>query len=186
MRKIKVLSVFGTRPEGIKMCPLILELQNHENFESIVCVTGQHREMLDQVLDIFGIKPHYDLNIMKDRQTLTNISVSILKELEKILEEVSPDIVLVHGDTSTSFVAALASFYKKIPVGHVEAGLRTYDKYSPFPEEMNRQLVSRIAEYHFIPTENNKKNLENEKVQGKFFVTGNTVIDAFKTTVKKS
>ncbi|SHM75909.1 UDP-N-acetylglucosamine 2-epimerase (non-hydrolysing) [Anaerosporobacter mobilis DSM 15930] len=183
---IKVLSVFGTRPEAIKMCPLVLELEKHSQIKSLVCLTGQHREMLDQVIDIFGVKPDYDLNIMRPKQTLTTITTSVLEKMEGVLDECKPDLVLVHGDTSTSFVVALAAFYKQIPVGHVEAGLRTYDKYSPFPEEMNRCLTGRIAELHFAPTENNKKNLEMEKITNNIFVTGNTVIDAFKTTVKEN
>lgn len=167
------------------MCPLILELQKHPEIESIVCLTGQHREMLDQVIDIFKIDVKYDLNIMRPKQTLTTITTSVLEKMEDVLKEEKPDIVLVHGDTSTSFVVALAAFYQQIPVGHVEAGLRTYDKYSPFPEEMNRNLTGRIAELHFAPTENNKNNLEKENIHENIFVTGNTVIDAFKTTVKK-
>ena len=181
---MKVLSVFGTRPEAIKMCPLILEMQKHPEIESIVCLTGQHREMLDQVMEIFGIKAQYDLNVMRPKQTLTTIATSVLESFEEVLIKEKPDIVLVHGDTSTSFVAALAAFYQQIPVGHVEAGLRTYDKYSPFPEEMNRNLTGRIAELHFAPTKNNKKNLEKENIVDNVFVTGNTVIDAFQTTVK--
>ena len=181
---MKVMSVFGTRPEAIKMCPLVLELQKHPKIESIVCLTGQHREMLDQVMAIFGIEAQYDLNIMRPKQTLTTITTSVLEKFEEVLLKEKPDIVLVHGDTSTSFVAALASFYQQIPVGHVEAGLRTYDKYSPFPEEMNRSLTGRIAELHFAPTENNKNNLKKENITENVFVTGNTVIDAFQTTVK--
>lgn len=184
MKKIKVMSIFGTRPEAIKMCPLIKELDQHEEIESIVCLTGQHREMLQQVIDIFGTKVQYNLNIMQPRQTLTTITTSVLERLESVLEAEGPDIVLVHGDTSTSFVASLAAFYQQIPVGHVEAGLRTFDRYSPFPEEMNRNLTGRIAELHFAPTENNKKNLENENIRKGIYVTGNTVIDAFRTTVK--
>ena len=166
------------------MCPLIKELEQHEGIESIVCLTGQHREMLQQVIDIFGTKVQYNLDVMQPRQTLTTITTSVLERLEPVLESEQPDIVLVHGDTSTSFVAALAAFYRQIPVGHVEAGLRTFDKYSPFPEEMNRSLTGRIAELHFAPTENNKKNLENENIREGIYVTGNTVIDAFRTTVK--
>ena len=181
---MKVMSVFGTRPEAIKMCPLVLELQKHPGIESIVCLTGQHREMLDQVMSIFGIEAQYDLNIMRPKQTLTTITTSVLERFEEVLLKEKPDIVLVHGDTSTSFVAALAAFYQQIPVGHVEAGLRTYDKYSPFPEEMNRNLTGRIAELHFAPTENNKNNLKKENITENVFVTGNTVIDAFQTTVK--
>lgn len=183
--KLKVMSVFGTRPEAIKMCPLVKELEKHDEIESIVCLTGQHREMLQQVIDIFGTKVKYNLDIMQPGQTLTTITTSVLEKLEPILKEERPDIVLVHGDTSTSFAAALAAFYQQIPVGHVEAGLRTYDRYSPFPEEMNRSLTGRIAELHFSPTENNRCNLENENIKNNIYVTGNTVIDAFQTTVKK-
>lgn len=182
---MKVMSVFGTRPEAIKMCPLILEMQKNENIESVVCLTGQHREMLDQVMDIFGIKAQYDLNIMRPKQTLTTITTSVLEKMEDVLIKEKPELVLVHGDTTTSFVVALAAFYQKIPVGHVEAGLRTYNKYSPFPEEMNRNLTGKIAELHFAPTINNKENLAKESITDNVFVTGNTVIDAFKTTVKK-
>lgn len=182
--KVKVMSVFGTRPEAIKMCPLVKELEQHEEIESVVCLTGQHKEMLQQVIDIFGTDVKYNLEIMQPRQTLTTITTSVLEKIEPVLKEEKPDIVLVHGDTSTSFVAALAAFYQQIPVGHVEAGLRTFDKYSPFPEEMNRNLTGRIAELHFAPTENNRKNLANEDVTENVFVTGNTVIDAFQTTVK--
>ncbi len=178
------MSVFGTRPEAIKMCPLIKELEQHEGIESIVCLTGQHKEMLQQVIDIFGTKVQYNLDIMQPRQTLTTITASVLERLGPVLEKEQPDIVLVHGDTSTSFAAALAAFYRQIPVGHVEAGLRTFDRYSPFPEEMNRSLTGRIAELHFAPTETNKKNLENENIRKGIYVTGNTVIDAFRTTVK--
>ena len=182
---MKVMSVFGTRPEAIKMCPLVKQLEQEEEIESIVCLTGQHREMLQQVIDIFGTTVHYNLDIMQPRQTLTTITTSVLEKMEAVLEKEKPDIVLVHGDTTTSFVAALAAFYQKIPVGHVEAGLRTFDKFSPFPEEMNRCLTGRIATLHFAPTENNKKNLENENVKEDVYVTGNTVIDAFSTTVKE-
>lgn len=167
------------------MCPLVKQFEKEEEIESIVCLTGQHREMLQQVIDIFGTKVHYNLDIMQPRQTLTTITTSVLEKMEAVLEKERPDIVLVHGDTSTSFVAALAAFYQKIPVGHVEAGLRTFDKFSPFPEEMNRCLTGRIATLHFAPTENNKKNLENENIKEEVYVTGNTVIDAFSTTVKK-
>ncbi len=183
---MKVMSVFGTRPEAIKMCPLVLEMQKHPEIESIVCLTGQHREMLDQVMDIFGIKAQYNLNIMRPRQTLTTITTSVLEKMEEVLIEEKPDLVLVHGDTTTSFVVALAAFYQQIPVGHVEAGLRTYNKYSPFPEEMNRCLTGRIADIHFAPTKNNRENLRKENIEENVFVTGNTVIDAFKTTVKDS
>ncbi|SCG87612.1 UDP-N-acetylglucosamine 2-epimerase [uncultured Clostridium sp.] len=181
---MKVMSVFGTRPEAIKMCPLVKKLEETESIESVVCLTGQHREMLQQVIDIFGTKVKYNLDIMKPRQTLTTITSSILEKIEPVLIEEKPDIVLVHGDTTTSFVVALAAFYQQIPVGHVEAGLRTYDKYSPFPEEMNRNLTGKIADLHFAPTENNRKNLEREAITKNVFVTGNTVIDAFQTTVK--
>ena len=185
MENIKVMAVFGTRPEAIKMCPLVLELQKYENITPIVCVTAQHREMLDQVLDIFGVKPDYDLDIMKTRQTLNGITTRVLEGMEDVLRKEKPDIVLVHGDTSTSFVAALASFYEQIKVGHVEAGLRTYDIYSPFPEEMNRQLTGRIANLHFSPTQRNYDNLIKENIDSeKIYITGNTVIDALKTTVK--
>lgn len=183
---IKVMSVFGTRPEAIKMCPLILELEKNKEIDSVVCLTGQHREMLDQVIDIFKINVQYDLNIMKPKQTLTTITVSVLEKLEDILTKEKPDLLLVHGDTTTSFVVALAAFYQKIPVGHVEAGLRTYNKYSPFPEEMNRNLTGKIAELHFSPTSNNKDNLYKENIKDNVFVTGNTVIDAFKTTIKQN
>lgn len=182
--KVKVMSVFGTRPEAIKMCPLVKELEKHPEIESVVCLTGQHREMLQQVIDVFGTTVKYNLDIMQPRQTLTTITTKVLERLEPVLKEEQPDIVLVHGDTSTSFVAALAAFYQQIPVGHVEAGLRTFDKYSPFPEEMNRCLTGRIADLHFAPTENNRKNLANENITQNVYVTGNTVIDAFRTTVK--
>lgn len=182
---MKVMSVFGTRPEAIKMCPLVKELEKKREIESVVCLTGQHREMLQQVIDIFGIDVKYNLDIMQPKQTLTSITTSVLEKMETVLKEEKPDIVLVHGDTSTSFVAALAAFYQQIPVGHVEAGLRTYDKYSPFPEEMNRSLTGRIATLHFAPTENNRRNLAIENVTENVYVTGNTVIDAFQTTVKK-
>lgn len=182
---MKVMSVFGTRPEAIKMCPLVKELEKNPEIESIVCLTGQHREMLQQVIDIFGIKVKYNLDIMQPRQTLTTITTSVLEKMETVLKDEQPDIVLVHGDTTTSFAAALAAFYQQIPVGHVEAGLRTYDKYSPFPEEMNRCLTGRIADLHFSPTENNRANLAKENVTEHVYVTGNTVIDAFQTTVKE-
>ena len=183
MKKLRVLSVFGTRPEAIKMCPLVLELKNRPEFESLVCVTAQHREMLDSVLDTFGVTPDYDLDIMEKSQTLSSITAKILNLLGPVLREVQPDVMLVHGDTTTTFAAALAAFYEKVPVGHVEAGLRTYDRYSPYPEEMNRCMVGRLAEYHFAPTAANRANLEREAVTGKIFVTGNTVIDAMKYTV---
>lgn len=185
MSKIKVLSIFGTRPEAIKMCPLVKELEKHEEIESIVCVTGQHRQMLDQVLDIFHVEPDYDLNLMKERQTLTTITTSVLEGLEELLPRIKPDLVLVHGDTTTSSSSALAAFYQQIPVGHVEAGLRTYDIYSPFPEEMNRKIISQVAELFFAPTENNRNNLSKENIHKGVSVTGNTVIDAFQYTVKE-
>ena len=185
MNKIKVMSVFGTRPEAIKMAPLVLELEKNENIESTVCVTAQHRQMLDQVLQIFDIKPDYDLNVMKDRQSLVQITSRVLEGLDLVVKEAKPDIVLVHGDTTTSFAGALAAFYNQVCVGHVEAGLRTYDIYSPFPEEMNRSLTGRIATMHFAPTVSNKDNLIRENVSSDLiYVTGNTVIDAMKTTVK--
>ncbi len=184
MKKIKVMTVFGTRPEAIKMAPLVKELEKREEVESVVAVTAQHRQMLDQVLEIFDITPDYDLNIMKDRQTLMDITNRATAGLYQVISEAKPDIVLVHGDTSTTFAGALAAFYNQTAVGHVEAGLRTYDKYSPFPEEMNRKLTGAIAELHFSPTENNKNNLLKENVsEDKIFITGNTVIDALKTTV---
>lgn len=185
MKKIKVMTVFGTRPEAIKMAPLALELKKYENIESKVCVTAQHRQMLDQVLEIFNIKPDYDLDIMKERQTLVGITSRVLEGLDEVIKKEQPDIVLVHGDTSTSFVAALAAFYNQVKVGHVEAGLRTYDKYSPFPEEMNRQLTGRISDLNFSPTEQNRQNLLKENVSDDIiYITGNTVIDALKTTVR--
>ncbi|MBR3887917.1 MAG: UDP-N-acetylglucosamine 2-epimerase (non-hydrolyzing) [Clostridia bacterium] len=183
--KIKVMLVFGTRPEAIKMCPLALKLKERENIETIVCVTAQHRQMLDQVLDAFKIKPEYDLNVMKDKQTLTHITAEVLERLCEVIQKEQPDIVLVHGDTTTTFSAALAAFYNRVKVGHVEAGLRTYDKYSPYPEEMNRQLVTKIADLYFAPTINNKNNLLRELVdESLIYTTGNTVIDALKTTVR--
>lgn len=184
---IKVMSIFGTRPEAIKMAPVIQEMERHKNeIQSIICVTAQHREMLDSVLKTFRITPDYDLNIMKKDQTLESVTVTILKGLDNILEEEKPDMVLVHGDTTTTFASALSAFYHKIPVGHVEAGLRTYDIYSPYPEEANRQMVSSIAELHFTPTMQSQKNLLREnKDPGKIYVTGNTAIDALKTTVRK-
>ncbi len=186
MDKIKVMTVFGTRPEAIKMAPLAIELEKNPNIEATVCVTAQHRQMLDQVLEIFKIKPDYDLDVMKQRQTLVQITSRVLEGLDEVLKEVKPDIVLVHGDTTTSFVGALAAFYNQITVGHVEAGLRTYDIYSPFPEEMNRCLTGRIAELNFSPTVKNKENLLRENVsEDKIFITGNTVIDAMKTTVSE-
>lgn len=179
---MKVLVVFGTRPEAIKMCPLVLALSHDPAVDVKVCVTGQHREMLDQVLEIFGIKPDYDLAIMRPGQTLGLITTSVIEKMEPVLEADTPDIVLVHGDTTTSMAAALASFYHQVPVGHVEAGLRTYDRYSPFPEEMNRKIISAVATYHFAPTETNRLALERENVTEHVYVTGNTVIDAFQYT----
>ena len=185
MEKKRVLTVFGTRPEAIKMAPLVHALANDERFDAKVCVTAQHREMLDQVLDVFDISPDYDLNIMSPNQTLSQITTRIINGIEPIIKKVKPDIILVHGDTTTSFAVALAGFYQQIPVGHVEAGLRTYNIYSPFPEEMNRNLTSKIATLHFAPTLQNKENLLKENISENVFVTGNTVLDAFKTTVKK-
>ena len=180
-----VMLVFGTRPEAIKMCPLVNELKTRKGIKTVVCVTGQHRQMLDQVLDVFGVTPDYDLSIMKDKQTLFDITTNILSGIKSVLEEVKPDVVLVHGDTSTTFVTALACFYLQTPVGHVEAGLRTYNIYSPYPEEFNRQAVSIIAKYNFAPTELSKENLIREgKDPSTIYVTGNTAIDALKTTVK--
>lgn len=176
--------IFGTRPEAIKMCPLILELNKQSELKCIVCLTGQHKEMLQQVMKIFCIHEDYNLEIMHDGQTLTTITTSILEKLDPILCKEQPDIVLVHGDTTSSFAAALAAFYKKIPVGHVEAGLRTGNIYSPYPEEMNRLLIGHIATYHFAPTENNKNNLIKENICDHVYITGNTIIDSFKTTVK--
>ena len=182
----KVMLVFGTRPEAIKMCPLVKEFQKHtEEFETIVCVTGQHREMLDQVLRIFNVKPDIDLNIMKQGQDLTDVTVRILNGMRDVFKECKPDVVLVHGDTTTSTAAALAAFYAQIPVGHVEAGLRTHNIYSPWPEEMNRQITGRIATYNFSPTPLSEKNLQEEKVHGNIYVTGNTVIDALHMVVDK-
>ena len=184
MKKIKVMSVFGTRPEAIKMAPLVQTLAQRPEFESICCLTGQHREMLDSVMQIFRLTAQYDLNIMQKQQTLSSITTRALLGMEQALQEAQPDLVLVHGDTSTTFAGALAAFYQKVPVGHVEAGLRTYDRYSPFPEEMNRTLVSDIAALHFAPTSANVENLHRESVQGEIFRTGNTVIDAMRTTVR--
>ncbi|MEQ6390493.1 UDP-N-acetylglucosamine 2-epimerase (non-hydrolyzing) [Bacillaceae bacterium S4-13-58] len=184
--KKKVMLVFGTRPEAIKMCPLVKELKTREKLEPVVCVTGQHREMLDQVLKAFDVVPDYDLSIMKSKQTLFDVTISILEKMKAVLEEVKPDVVLVHGDTSTTFVTSLACFYLQIPVGHVEAGLRTYNIYSPYPEEFNRQAVGIVAKYHFAPTEVSKENLVKEgKNSSDVYVTGNTAIDALKTTVNE-
>ena len=187
MKKWKVMTIFGTRPEAIKMAPLVLELQKHpEQIESIVTVTAQHRQMLDQVLETFKITPDYDLNIMKDRQTLIDVTTNALQGLDKVMKEAKPDIVLVHGDTATTFIASLAAFYNQSAIGHVEAGLRTWNKYSPYPEEMNRQLTGVMADLHFAPTEVSKKNLLDEnKNPETIFVTGNTAIDALATTVSE-
>lgn len=186
-RKWKVMTIFGTRPEAIKMAPLVLELEKHDDvIESIVTVTAQHREMLDQVLETFNITPDYDLNIMKDRQTLVDVATRGLEGLDTIMKEAEPDIVLVHGDTATTFIGSLAAFYNKIAVGHVEAGLRTWDKHSPYPEEVNRQLTGIIADLHFSPTENSAQNLINEgKQENSIYITGNTAIDALQTTVRE-
>lgn len=186
MKKLKVITIFGTRPEAIKMAPLVKELEKREEIENKVCVTAQHRQMLDQVLELFKIKPDFDLDIMKTKQTLTGITGKVIEGLEQVFSEEKPDLILVHGDTTTTFAGALAAFYQKIKVGHVEAGLRTYDKYSPFPEEMNRKLTGAIADLHFAPTEGSKKNLLREGVEpNSIFITGNTVIDAMNFTVKK-
>lgn len=184
MKKIKVITIFGTRPEAIKMSPLVKELEKNELIESIVCVTGQHREMLHQVLDIFNIIPDYDLDIMSDNQTLSDITVKSLSRLDKIIKKENPDLILVHGDTTTTLAGSLAAFYNKVKLGHVEAGLRTYNKYSPYPEEINRKLTSDIADFHFAPTQAAKHNLLREGInEDKIFVTGNTAIDALKTTI---
>ncbi|BAH46444.1 MULTISPECIES: non-hydrolyzing UDP-N-acetylglucosamine 2-epimerase [Bacillales] len=187
MKTVKVMTVFGTRPEAIKMAPLVHELNKYsEQIESVVCVTAQHRQMLDQVLDIFDIQPDIDLNIMKDRQTLVGVTTRALESLDETMKEVKPDIVLVHGDTTTTFVASLAAFYNQVAIGHVEAGLRTWDKYSPFPEEMNRQLTGVMADLHFSPTNGSADNLRREaKPEKSIYVTGNTAIDALKTTVRE-
>ena len=184
---IKVMSIFGTRPEAIKMAPLVKELEKRENIESIVCVTAQHREMLDQVLETFDIKPDYDLNIMKQGQTLGDVTTRALTGLEDVIKEARPDIVLVHGDTTTTFAGALAAFYNQVAIGHVEAGLRTDNKYSPYPEEMNRQMVDRLSDMYFAPTEISKNNLLKENIiESKIYITGNTAIDAMSTTVDKN
>ncbi|MBO5059437.1 MAG: UDP-N-acetylglucosamine 2-epimerase (non-hydrolyzing) [Clostridia bacterium] len=181
----KVMLVFGTRPEAIKMCPLVNELKSRKNIETVVCVTGQHRQMLDIVLEAFSVKPDYDLSIMKDKQTLFDITTNILNTIKEVLEKEKPSVVLVHGDTTTTFVTALACFYLQIPVGHVEAGLRTYNIYSPYPEEFNRQAVGIVSKYNFAPTELSKENLEREgKDPASIYVTGNTAIDALKTTIR--
>ncbi len=186
MNKIKVITVFGTRPEAIKMAPLAIELAKCPHIDAKICVTAQHRQMLDQVLEMFGLTPDYDLDIMKERQSLVGITARVLQGLDEVLQKEQPDVVLVHGDTSTTFAGALASFYNKTKIGHVEAGLRTYDKYSPFPEEMNRCLTSVMADYHFSPTKANKQNLLRENISAdKIYITGNTVIDALSSTVKE-
>ena len=184
MNKLKVMSVFGTRPEAIKMAPLVKALQANDEIESIVCLTGQHREMLDSVMEIFRLTGDYDLHIMEKRQTLSTITTKTLLGMDEVLDTVKPDLVLVHGDTSTTFAGALAAFYHQVKVGHVEAGLRTWDKYSPFPEEMNRTLVGDIADLHFSPTKANADNLRRESIMGDIFITGNTAIDAMRYTVK--
>ena len=184
MKKYKIMSVFGTRPEAIKMAPLVKELSKYDDLESICCLTGQHREMLDSVMEIFKLQADFDLNIMEKRQTLSTITTKTLLGMEQVMEQCKPDMILVHGDTSTTFAGALAAFYHQVPVGHVEAGLRTYDKYSPFPEEMNRTLVGDIADLHFSPTRANAENLRRESVAGEIFITGNTAIDAMGYTVK--
>lgn len=183
----KIMLVFGTRPEAIKMCPLVNELKKRKEFQTVVCVTGQHRQMLDMVLDAFNVIPNYDLSIMKDKQTLFDVTTNILNNIKEVLEKEKPDVVLVHGDTSTTFVTALACFYLQIPIGHVEAGLRTYNIYSPYPEEFNRQAVSIISKFNFAPTELSKQNLLKEgKVPESIYITGNTAIDALKTTVREN
>lgn len=187
MKKIKVMSIFGTRPEAIKMAPLTMELQKNENIESRVCVSAQHRQMLDQVLAVFRITPDYDLNIMKENQTLTSITTSVLNSLTDIFKDEKPDLCLVHGDTTTTFAASVASFYMGVKVGHVEAGLRTYDKYQPYPEEMNRRLTGCLADIHFAPTAASKENLLKENIPAdSIYITGNTAIDALKNTVEEN
>ena len=185
MDKLRIMSVFGTRPEAIKMCPLVKELAARPEIESLCCVTAQHRQMLDSVLEVFDLKPDWDLDIMTPRQTLSTITSKCLLGMDEAIDALKPDMILVHGDTSTTFAGALSAFYHQVPVGHVEAGLRTYDKYSPFPEEMNRKLVSAIADLYFCPTVNNRENLVKEGIANGLFITGNTVIDALKTTVRK-
>ena len=185
MKPITVMTIFGTRPEAIKMCPLVQELDRRPGINSLCCVTAQHREMLDSVLEIFGRKPDFDLDIMQPRQTLSTITSKTILGMDEVLAQVKPDLILVHGDTSTTFAGALAAFYHQIPVGHVEAGLRTYDKWSPFPEEMNRKMVGCIADLHFCPTVANRDNLARENITDSVFLTGNTVIDALQTTVQK-
>ncbi|MEA5042253.1 MAG: UDP-N-acetylglucosamine 2-epimerase (non-hydrolyzing) [Oscillibacter ruminantium] len=184
MEKIRVMSVFGTRPEAIKMAPLVKELAVREGIESLCCVTAQHRQMLDSVLEVFDLKPDWDLDIMTPRQTLSTITSKCLLGMDEAIDKLKPDMILVHGDTSTTFAGALSAFYHQVKVGHVEAGLRTYDKYSPFPEEMNRVLVSRLADLNFCPTVNNRDNLAKEGIRDNLFITGNTVIDALKTTIR--
>ena len=185
MDKLRIMSVFGTRPEAIKMCPLVKELASRPEIESLCCVTAQHRQMLDSVLEVFDLKPDWDLDIMTPRQTLSTITSKCLLGMDEAIDALKPDMILVHGDTSTTFAGALSAFYHQVSVGHVEAGLRTYDKYSPFPEEMNRKLVSAIADLYFCPTVNNRENLVKEGIANGLFITGNTVIDALKTTVRK-
>ncbi len=185
MDKLRIMSVFGTRPEAIKMAPLVQELKKYPEIESLCCVTAQHRQMLDSVLEVFDLKPDWDLDIMTPRQTLSTITSKCLLGMDEAIEALKPDMILVHGDTSTTFAGALSAFYHQVPVGHVEAGLRTYDKYSPFPEEMNRKLVTSIADLYFCPTVNNRENLLKEAVTDGLFITGNTVIDALKTTVRE-
>ena len=185
MDKLRIMSVFGTRPEAIKMCTLVKELASRPEIESLCCVTAQHRQMLDSVLEVFDLKPDWDLDIMTPRQTLSTITSKCLLGMDEAIDALKPDMILVHGDTSTTFAGALSAFYHQVPVGHVEAGLRTYDKYSPFPEEMNRKLVSAIADLYFCPTVNNRENLVKEGIANGLFITGNTVIDALKTTVRK-
>ena len=185
MDKLRIMSVFGTRPEAIKMCPLVKEMASRPEIESLCCVTAQHRQMLDSVLEVFDLKPDWDLDIMTPRQTLSTITSKCLLGMDEAIDALKPDMILVHGDTSTTFAGALSAFYHQVPVGHVEAGLRTYDKYSPFPEEMNRKLVSAIADLYFCPTVNNRENLVKEGIANGLFITGNTVIDALKTTVQK-
>ena len=186
MEKKRIMSVFGTRPEAIKMAPLVKELAAREGIASICCVTAQHREMLDSVLEVFDVKPDWDLDIMTPRQTLSTITSKCLVGMDEAIDALKPDMILVHGDTSTTFAGALSAFYHQVPVGHVEAGLRTYDKYSPYPEEMNRKLVTAIADLYFCPTENNRENLRREGITENVFVTGNTVIDALRTTVREN
>ena len=185
MKKLRIMSVFGTRPEAIKMAPLVKELASYDEIESLCCVTAQHRQMLDSVMEVFDLKADCDLDIMTPRQTLSTITSKCLLGMDEAIEQLKPDMILVHGDTSTTFAGALSAFYHQVPVGHVEAGLRTYDKYSPFPEEMNRKMVTAIADLYFCPTANNRDNLLREGVTENVFITGNTVIDALKTTVKK-